>query len=188
MAIKQSTAWTMADMMSNAVENGTGTEANFYSTAVAGKTGTTEDDKDRYFVGFTMYYVAAVWTGYDNPEKMYFSGNPACQIFRNIMSDIHAGLPYRAFPEPEEYEIEDPYDDWYDWYDWEEYEEETPETTEPPSALPDDDWSEPEYTEPEYTEPEYTEPEYTEPEYTEPEYTEPEYSEPEYYEEEYADG
>ena len=101
-ALKQNTAYQMCDMMQNAVAAGTGTEANFASTAVAGKTGTTSDDKDRYFVGFTMYYVAAVWTGYDNPEKMYFSGNPACQIFRNIMSEIHAGLPYRSFPAPTE--------------------------------------------------------------------------------------
>ena len=99
-AVKANTAWNMADMLQNAVENGTGTEAKFSSTAVAGKTGTTSDDKDRYFVGFTMYYVAAVWTGYDNPEKMYFSGNPAAQIFRSIMSDIHTGLPYRSFPSP----------------------------------------------------------------------------------------
>ena len=99
-AIKKNTARNMSDMLQNAVENGTGTEARFSSTAVAGKTGTTTDDKDRYFVGFTMYYVAAVWTGYDKPEKMYFSGNPAAQIFRSIMSDVHAGLPYRSFPEP----------------------------------------------------------------------------------------
>lgn len=99
-AIKSNTARNMADMLQNAVENGTGTEARFSSTAVAGKTGTTSDDKDRYFVGFTMYYVAAVWTGYDQPEKMYFSGNPAAQIFHSIMSDVHAGLPYRSFPEP----------------------------------------------------------------------------------------
>lgn len=97
-AIKANTAYMMCDMLQNAVENGTGTEAYFSSTAVGGKTGTTSDDKDRYFVGFTMYYVAAVWTGYDTPEKMYFSGNPAAQIFRSIMRDIHAGLPYRSFP------------------------------------------------------------------------------------------
>ncbi len=205
-ALKQNTAWTMASMMENAVQNGTGTEANFGTTAVAGKTGTTTDDNDRYFVGFTMYYVAAVWTGYDIPEKMYFSGNPACQIFRNIMSDVHAGLPYRSFPEPEYTEDEDEYppyywDDYYDDYDDEEEEDtgENPEDVEytaPPEAYDDDDWGNPggydypedDYTEPEdysepgdYTEPaEYTEPEYTEPEYTEPEYTEPEYTEPEY--------
>ena len=99
-AIKANTAWNMCDMLENAVDAGTGTEAKIYSTAVAGKTGTTSDDKDRYFVGFTMYYVCAVWTGYDIPEKMYFSGNPAAQIFRSIMGDIHYGFPYRYFHEP----------------------------------------------------------------------------------------
>lgn len=101
-AIKSNTAYQMCEMLQNAVSNGTGTDAYFSSTAVGGKTGTTSDDKDRYFVGFTMYYVAAVWTGYDQPEKMYFSGNPAAQIFRSIMRDIHSGLPYRSFPTPAE--------------------------------------------------------------------------------------
>ena len=189
-AIKQNTAWTMADLLQNAAENGTGYEAPFYTTAVGGKTGTTSDDKDRYFVGFSMYYVAAVWTGYDIPEKMYFSGNPAAQIFRKIMSDVHAGLPYRSFPEPEAYEEEN--DNWYndDWYyddydsqgQYDDSQENTelinggenqseqfvdPEPTAPPEA----------YTEPEATAPPeaYVEPEqsYSEPEYTEPEFFEP---------------
>ncbi len=97
-AIKANTAANMCSMMQAAVASGTGTGAYFGSTAVGGKTGTTSDDKDRYFVGFTMYYVAAVWTGYETPERMYFSGNPACQIFRSIMSSIHSGLSYWSFP------------------------------------------------------------------------------------------
>ena len=98
-SIKANTAYNMCAMMKDAVSYGTGTDAYFSSTAVAGKTGTTSDDKDRWFVGFTEYYVAAVWTGYDIPEKMYFSGNPAAQIFRSIMSQIHQGYSYRSFPE-----------------------------------------------------------------------------------------
>ena len=97
-AIKPNTAYNMCDMLQDAVSYGTGTDAYFSSTAVGGKTGTTSDDKDRYFCGFTMYYVCAVWTGYDTPEKMYFSGNPAAQIFRTIMSRIHQGYAYKSFP------------------------------------------------------------------------------------------
>ena len=97
-AIKANTAANLCSMMQAAVSYGTGTEAYFGSTAVAGKTGTTSDDKDRYFCGFTMYYVAAVWTGYEIPERMYFNGNPACQIFRTIMSEIHRGYSWWDFP------------------------------------------------------------------------------------------
>ncbi len=96
--MKANTAANLCSMMQAAVSSGTGTGAYFGSTAVGGKTGTTSDDKDRYFVGFTMYYVAAVWTGYETPERMYFSGNPACQIFRSIMRDVHSGLGYWSFP------------------------------------------------------------------------------------------
>ena len=97
-SIKANTAANMCKMMKDAVSYGTGTGAYFGSTAVGGKTGTTSDDKDRYFVGFTMYYVAAVWTGYETPERMYFSGNPACQLFRGIMREIHSGLGWWDFP------------------------------------------------------------------------------------------
>ena len=148
-ALKQNTAYQMCDMMQNAVAAGTGTEANFASTAVAGKTGTTSDDKDRYFVGFTMYYVAAVWTGYDNPEKMYFSGNPACQIFRNIMSEIHVGLPYRSFPVPTEtyVQIAIPTPEATETPEPTEIPEvtDTPEPTPTPTPPPMDDPDEPNY-------------------------------------------
>jgi penicillin-binding protein 1A len=97
-ALKANTAWNMCDMLQNAVANGTGTDAYFSSTAVAGKTGTTTQDYDRYFVGFTMYYVAAVWTGHESNETMYYSGNPAAQIFKTIMSQVHSGLAYKSFP------------------------------------------------------------------------------------------
>ena len=97
-ALKANTAYNMAAMLQDAASYGTGREAGFGSTAVGGKTGTTSDDKDRWFCGFTMYYVAAVWTGYDIPEKMYFSGNPAAQIFHTIMSTIHQGYAYKSFP------------------------------------------------------------------------------------------
>ena len=99
-ALKPNTAYNMADMMQNAVENGTGTEAYFSSTAVGGKTGTTSDDKDRYFVGFTMYYVAAVWTGYDIPETINVWNNPAARIWHDVMVRVHTGLQYRSFPWP----------------------------------------------------------------------------------------
>ena len=100
-AFQPNTAWNMTDMLYNAVNAGTGTEARLANMPVAGKTGTTSDNRDRWFVGFTPYYVAAVWTGYDMPEVMNFAGNPASQIWRLVMAPIHENLPYKDFPTPD---------------------------------------------------------------------------------------
>ena len=64
-AMKETTAYLMTDMLKQAIRAGTGGSANFSGMTIAGKTGTTNKNYDRYFVGFTPYYVAAVWTGYD---------------------------------------------------------------------------------------------------------------------------
>ena len=90
----------MTYMLQNAVNRGTGTEAYLGIMPVAGKTGTTTDAKDRWFVGCTPYYVAAVWTGYDQPEYIRVSGNPAAQIFRKVMRPLHEGLEYKDFTWP----------------------------------------------------------------------------------------
>ena len=99
-AFSPNTAYVMSYMLKNAAAAGTGSEANFWSMPVAGKTGTTTDYKDRWFVGYTPYYVAAVWTGYDIPERIYVNGNPAAQLWRKVMAPIHEGLEYRDFPWP----------------------------------------------------------------------------------------
>ena len=99
-AFSPNTAHVMTYMLQNACHYGTGTEAWIGNMPVAGKTGTTSDYKDRWFVGCTPYYVAAVWTGYDQPERMYVSGNPAAQIFKKIMRPIHEGLAWKDFAWP----------------------------------------------------------------------------------------
>ena len=99
-AFKANTAWNMTDMLCNAVNSGTGSEARLSGMPVGGKTGTTTNNCDRWFVGFTPYYVAAVWTGYDMPEYMNFSGNPAAQIWKLVMESIHKDLPTKSFPTP----------------------------------------------------------------------------------------
>ncbi len=78
-----------------------GSEADlFYSQGitVAGKTGTTSSDIDRWYCGFTGYYTAAIWCGFDQPEtiKMVYGGNPAAQLFKKVMSPIHKGLKNKA--------------------------------------------------------------------------------------------
>ncbi len=78
-----------------AVMAGTGTEAILDNMAAAGKTGTTASAKDRWFCGFTPYYTAAVWCGYDIPEvvNLVYGGNPSAQLWRKVMNPINAGLP-----------------------------------------------------------------------------------------------
>ena len=68
---------------------------------MAGKTGTSGDYKDRWYVGCTPYYVAAVWTGFDIPEVIHMGGNPAAQLWRKVMAPVHKGLEYVAFPYPQ---------------------------------------------------------------------------------------
>ena len=100
-AFSPNTAYTMTYMMRSVVENGTGTGAYIGIQPVAGKTGTSGNSQDRWFVGCTPYYVAAVWTGYDTPETMNgFWGNPACQVFKTVMTQVHSELEYKYFNWP----------------------------------------------------------------------------------------
>ena len=68
---------------------------------VAAKTGTTDKDYDRWLCGFTPYYAAATWFGYDNNEEVkYNGGNPAGLIWDAVMTDIHKGLDSARFEKP----------------------------------------------------------------------------------------
>lgn len=100
-AMKETTAYLMTKMLTNAVNAGTGTQAKFNGMTIAGKTGTTSDNYDRYFVGYTPYYVAAVWTGYkSNARISYSGGNPAITLWKKVMQEIHAELPNKSFARP----------------------------------------------------------------------------------------
>ena len=81
--------------LAEATRYGTGSGANFSGTQVLGKTGSTSEFKDRWYCGFTGYYTAAVWTGFDTPEVIYgISGNPASQLFKKVMQPLHSGKAY----------------------------------------------------------------------------------------------
>jgi penicillin-binding protein 1A len=99
-AMKETTAYLMNKLLKNAVAAGTGTSARFNGMAIAGKTGTTSQNYDRYFVGYTPYYVAAVWTGYDENEKISYDGNPAITMWKKVMQQVHAELPNKDFTRP----------------------------------------------------------------------------------------
>ena len=78
--------------LTNAVTSGTGSGANFASGYIAGKTGTTSSSRDRWFCGYTNYYTAAVWCGYDQPEKINLSFNPASRLWKNVLQPLHKNL------------------------------------------------------------------------------------------------
>nr|WP_315988029.1 PBP1A family penicillin-binding protein [Desulforamulus aquiferis] len=69
-AMKATTAYLVTDMLTSAVQSGTGANANLGARPVAGKTGTTDLGKDVWFVGYTPELVGAVWIGHDTPAKM----------------------------------------------------------------------------------------------------------------------
>ena len=85
---------------------GTSGAATAWKTKVAGietaaKTGTTDGDKDRWLCGFTPYYTAAVWYGFDQQEYIPASINPGTIIFSDVMNAIHKPLPNASFERPE---------------------------------------------------------------------------------------
>ncbi|NLD87742.1 MAG: hypothetical protein GX633_05740, partial [Clostridiales bacterium] len=98
-AMKEKTAMYINNLLRNAVESGTGRAARIDYMAVAGKTGTTNDDKDRWFVGYTPYYCAAVWLGYDEPKeiKLEKTYNPSLYVWKSVMDKLHEGLESRSF-------------------------------------------------------------------------------------------
>ena len=100
-AMRESTAYLINEMLQSVVKSGTGTSAKFDNMAIAGKTGTTSNNFDRYFVGYTPYYSAAVWVGYSQSNEKINSGtkNPAALVWKQIMEEIHRELENRSFPE-----------------------------------------------------------------------------------------
>ncbi len=100
-AMSEQTAYHMTQMLQGVVQYGTGSAARLSSMPAAGKTGTTTDDHDRWFIGYTPYYVGAVWFGYDQPKSMSFIGyNPAVSVWKKVMNEIHAEKAYKTFPMP----------------------------------------------------------------------------------------
>lgn len=100
-------AYVVTNMLRDVITGsaGTGGSASLGSSMpVAGKTGTTNDSKDRWFAGFTPYYVASVWVGYDQQKTINMSGNPAAKIWKAVMSKVHSGLsasnPGSSFDKP----------------------------------------------------------------------------------------
>ena len=102
-AIKDTTAYYINYLLTNVVsgENGGGYEARISGMTVAGKTGTTDTRDNRWFVGYTPYYTAAVWVGYETPARVSTRyNNPAAHMWQLVMSPIHSGLENTGFTQP----------------------------------------------------------------------------------------
>ena len=101
----QDTAYMLLDCLKDVIYEsyGTGTAMQVDGQIVAGKTGTTNDNKDAWFCGVTDYYSLAVWCGYDIPREIpnIGAGTYPGKIFVDMMTYLHQGLPEKDFEKPD---------------------------------------------------------------------------------------
>lgn len=98
--LKETTAFLLTNAMQDVVSYGTGRTANFDNMSIAGKTGTTNDDRDMLFAGFTPYYTCVTWGGFDDNSPQDYERYERT-LWRSIMERLHEGLEYKEFPRPE---------------------------------------------------------------------------------------
>ncbi len=101
--MSEQTAYLLTSCLTDAATSGTGSRAKVDGHQTAGKTGTTSDNKDAWFAGYTKHYVGVVWIGYDTPKKLgsnAFGGTLSAPIFSKVMNTIHQGLPAENFAAP----------------------------------------------------------------------------------------
>lgn len=97
------TAYVVKELLTEPVNGtyGTATYCKMKNMDVAAKTGTTNENYDRWLCGFTSYYSAATWFGFDINETINFNKrNPAGLIWSSVMDDIHVGLEGKRFEKP----------------------------------------------------------------------------------------
>ena len=96
-------AYIMKSLLKQPVEGSQGTAkiCRMGNMNVGAKTGTTQEEKDVWLCGFTPYYTAATWVGYDKPERVSTAGgSPATLIWANVMKKVHEGLEAKQFEKP----------------------------------------------------------------------------------------
>ncbi|MDE5995169.1 MAG: hypothetical protein K2G60_06620, partial [Oscillospiraceae bacterium] len=97
--ISPETSYVMNQMLRTVFTGSVGTARGYgvKGFTTFGKTGTTTDNFDRWCVGGTPYYIAAVWFGYDYNKQIMASGSPAGRIFKTVMDRVHEGLAAKSF-------------------------------------------------------------------------------------------
>lgn len=98
--IDQSAAFIMSDILRSVVTNGLGSPASIPNHPVAGKTGTTTDNYDAWFVGYTPKYAASLWIGNDTSIELSQGSTSAARLWSKIMRQCLAGTPADSFPGP----------------------------------------------------------------------------------------
>ena len=98
--ISEDTATVMNKLMQMVVRGpyGTGKAAAFGNMPIAGKTGTSDNDYNQWFIGVTPYYVGVCWLGYDIAETIRYYSYPPPYIWKTVMSQVHQDLPVKDFP------------------------------------------------------------------------------------------
>ena len=101
--INERAAWLLTSAMEDVMTEGTGRSADFGSTQTAGKTGTTSDENDVWFCGYTPSYTATVWAGYDNNIDLTTSEEQglAKTIWRAVMEELPGNQEWEDFDEPD---------------------------------------------------------------------------------------
>lgn len=103
--VDEKVAYVVQDMMMTSVLNGVATNAKLYPNndiiPVAGKTGTTSDNIDAWFVGYTPYYVGSVWFGNDINIPLDQGSAIAASFWKSMMAEIHDELEPKGFVRPE---------------------------------------------------------------------------------------
>lgn len=108
-ALSENNSWVMNKLLQTVMTEGTGTTYKLSGIECYGKTGTTNDDKDRWFIGGTPNYIAGTWYGYDTPKEVYYSlsPNPSGTIWNTVMKEVYEKLEEKdadyktEFPESE---------------------------------------------------------------------------------------
>lgn len=98
--LSEDTVQQMNYMLKDVVAHGTGTKAALSGRPAAGKTGTSQDFKDAWFIGFTPQLVAGVWVGNDNnkPMRKITGGTIPASVWHNFMTQALAGQPVKEIP------------------------------------------------------------------------------------------
>lgn len=102
-AFSPATAYVMISMLRNVVKHGTGWRANALGRPAAGKTGTTENNRDAWFIGFTPNIITGVWVGFDDNRSLGIAetgGSAAAPIWLNFMKDAVTAYTETDFPIP----------------------------------------------------------------------------------------
>lgn len=102
-AMSPETAYIMANLLQQAIQDGTGARAKVLGRPVAGKTGTTNDEQDAWFMGFSPYLLTGVWVGYDQirPMGKYETGaRSALPIWLEYRDKVEPKYPVEDFPVP----------------------------------------------------------------------------------------